>query len=220
VLSNEGRTREAAFVLLEALAADPSNVEAQFKLGNAYARMKDYPLAIDAWERARALSQDVAVHQSAASNLTKARDRLSRRESEARYAHATELTPAERKSAHEAYEAGVAAVGRREFGLAEKLFNVAIEIDPGLAEAFIARGSARIGLRTYELAAMDYDHAVGLAPQLAAPIYGLAEAYRALGRREKAREFYLHYAQSSLQDARPELQADARAKASRLEVSP
>lgn len=217
VLAADRKVREAAFVLLEALAIDPAHVEARFKLGNAYARLHEYPRAIEAWTKARSLTQDSQVHRTAFSNLKKARAKFARQELEAISNPRSNDTSAEsRKASHAAYEAGVAAVTRGEYGLAEELFSVSLSLDPNLAVAYIARGSARIGLRTFELAAMDYAYAQQLAPQLAAPVYGLAESYRALGRRTKAREYYLQYAQSQQSDVRPDLQSDARVKASRL----
>jgi tetratricopeptide (TPR) repeat protein len=50
----------------------------------------------------------------------------------------------------------------------------------------------------------------------AAPLYGLAEAFRALGRTAEARQYYERYASSTGSDVRPELQEEARQKSRRL----
>ena len=51
---------------------------------------------------------------------------------------------------------------------------------------------------------------------LSAPLYGLAETYRAVERREEARLLYTQYAASTASDARPELKEEARKKAAAL----
>ena len=63
----------------------------------------------------------------------------------------------------------------------------------GHSVAFVARGSANIGLGRFADAASDYKRANLIAPMLSSPIYGLAEAYRALGRPSDARRFYQRY---------------------------
>jgi len=82
--------------------------------------------------------------------------------------------------------------------------------------AYTARGSANVGLRRFYEAAADYQDALRLDPTRAAPLYGLAEAYRALGRAVDARTYYDKYAASTAVDVQATLQADARTKSASL----
>ena len=62
---------------------------------------------------------------------------------------------------------------------------------PAYANALIARGSARISLGKFAEAAADYSAAHAADPSLAAPLFGLAEAYRQLGEPAKAIDHHL-----------------------------
>ena len=48
---DEKKYREASFSFQDAVNADPNNVEALFKLGNAYAVLGYYSQAIEKWNR-------------------------------------------------------------------------------------------------------------------------------------------------------------------------
>ena len=86
---------------------------------------------------------------------------------------------------------------------------------PG-AVALVARGSARIGLGRYQDAVADYTAAQKADPSLAAPLFGLAEAFRALGQGEKAAALYREFAASNAPDAQPALKEYALQNAQAL----
>jgi tetratricopeptide (TPR) repeat protein len=220
-LLRERSYRAAAFAFQDAVNADPTSVEALFKLGNAYAVLGQYRQAIGRWEQARALTGDEAVKKSAADNILRAEQKSVEQGGRSPQAAglglgAGPVSEAARARARQSYEAGVAHVGRREFPAALRRLSESIRLEPTLAVAFVARGSAQVGLRRYTEAAADYQHALQLAPELAAPLYGLAESYRALGRLAEARQYYARYAASRGSDVRPELQEEARQKSRRL----
>jgi tetratricopeptide (TPR) repeat protein len=193
-----------------ALQLEPTSVEALFKQGNALAKTGDYRGAMEKWERVVQLSPEGAVRKSAQENVEKARARL---------AAAAAPVPAAgtpQARARDAYERGVRLVLSRDYAAAVQALTEAVAADPTLAVAYTARGSANVGLRRFYEAAADYQDALRLDPTRASPLYGLAEAYRALGRTSDARIYYDRYAVSTAVDVRASLQADARTKSASL----
>ncbi len=110
------------------------------------------------------------------------------------------------------YENGVRYIAQHRYREALRALNEAIDIWPGFVDAYIARGSAQVGVGRLEGAAADYEYALKLDPGRASALYGLAEAYRGLGRRAEAADLYHRYAQANAPDVRPDLQADAVTK--------
>jgi tetratricopeptide (TPR) repeat protein len=195
-----------------ALLLEPTSVEALFKQGNALAKTGDYKSAIEKWDRVVQLSADPAVRKSAQENIDKARARL---------AAASTSSPAPgagtpQARAREAYERGVRLVMSRDYSAAVQTLTEALAADPTLAVAYTARGSANVGLRRFYEAAADYQDALRLDPTRASPLYGLAEAYRALGRASDARIYYDRYATSTAADVQANLKTDARNKSAML----
>jgi tetratricopeptide (TPR) repeat protein len=198
-----GNAAAAVQAYQSALQVDPTNVEALFNQGNALARLRDYRSAIEKWERVVQLSSDAGVRSAAQENVDKARARLAQ-------AAATAADGGSRQSrAREAYERGVRLVLSRDYAAAVQVLTEALAADPTLAVAYTARGSANVGLRRFYEAAADYQDALRLDATRASPLYGLAEAYRALGRASDARLYYDRYAISTAPDAQPALQAAA-----------
>ncbi|NVI97324.1 tetratricopeptide repeat protein [Myxococcus sp. AM009] len=219
-LMKERRYREAAFAFLDASHADASHVEALFKLGNALAVLGYYGQAVAQWERATALTTDAAIQQSAKENIDRARAKLAQAGASPQAAGQAPgsgpVADTTRALARRAYEQGVQRIGAKDFSGALTSLTQAIQHEPMLAVAFVARGSANIGLRRYAEAAADYQYALELEPGSASPLYGLAESFRAMGRTLEARDLYERYAASSAEDVRPQLQEESRQKAARL----
>ncbi|MEW5743467.1 MAG: tetratricopeptide repeat protein [Myxococcota bacterium] len=213
----EKKYREASFAYQDAVNADPNNVEALFKLGNAYAVLGYYSQAIDRWAKVQQVSPDPAVRKSAADNIARAQQKM---------AQAGGATPQEankppgsgpvadstRTQARQHYESGVQLIGQRRYGEALASLNECLRLEPALTVGYIARGSTLIGLRRFAEAAVDYQYALKLDPSLSSPLYGLAEAYRGMNRVDDARGYYQKYVASTAPDVRPELQTDARTK--------
>jgi tetratricopeptide (TPR) repeat protein len=219
-LMKERRYREATFAFLDAAHAAPDHVEALFKLGNALAVLGYYEQAIERWSRAAQLTPDATIRQSALDNVAKAQ---ARRAQTGGSPQAQGLPPGSgpvadttRAQARRAYEQGVQRVEARDFTGAVQSLTQAIQLEPLLAVAYTARGSAFIGLRRFAEAATDYQFALRLEPTHASPLYGLGVAYRGLGRNAEAREHYARYAASTAPDVRPDLQQTARQKVEQL----
>jgi tetratricopeptide (TPR) repeat protein len=216
--------REASAAYQEAVNASPSNLEALFKLGNSFAVQGLYDQAVDRWTRVVQLAQDPAVKKSAEDNIARARAKMAESQTPSSQppvqpAAATQAAPppSARAQSRAAYEKGVQQINARDFAGAHKSLTEAIAADPNLSVAYVARGSAQIGLRRFAAAAADYEYAHRLDPSLSSPLYGLAEAYRVLGRSSEARRYYEQYAKSNAPDVRPELQAQARQKAAQIQ---
>ncbi|MFL5321831.1 MAG: tetratricopeptide repeat protein [Myxococcaceae bacterium] len=220
-LLTEKKFREASFAFQDAVNADGNNVEALFKLGNTYAVLGYYSQAIDRWNRVAQMSNDPGIKKSAQDNITKAQTRMAQLgggspQSQGLQPGSGPVADSTRLTARKSYEDGVKRINGRDYNGAVQVLSDAIRAEPTLTVAYIARGSANIGLRRYAEAAADYQYAIRLDSGMASPLYGLAEAYRALGRTSDAREYYERYVASSAPDVRPELQNEARMKAEKL----
>lgn len=220
-LMQDKKFRDASFAYQDAVNADPNNVEALFKLGNTYAVLGYYSQAIDRWNRVAQMSTDPAIKKSAQDNIARAQAKVASLgggspQSQGLNPGSGPVADQTRAVARKAYEDGVKKINGRDYTGALTSLSDAIRSEPTLTVAYIARGSANIGLRRYAEAAADYQYAIRLDSGMASPLYGLAEAYRALGRNADARDYYERYVSSTAPDVRPELQNEARMKAEKL----
>lgn len=219
-LMKDSRYRDAAFAYQDASNADPGSVEALFKLGRAYATLGYFQQAVDRWKRVLLLTQDENIRKTTQDNITRA---------EARMAQIGSSPPAQglppgsgpianstRERARQFYEQGVLQVNAKDFQGAVTSLSQTIQLEPTLAIAYVARGSANIGLRRFAQAAADYQYALKLEPKLSSPLYGLGEAYRGLGRPLEARQYYERYVTADASDIRPELKSEAKKKLEKL----
>jgi tetratricopeptide (TPR) repeat protein len=130
-------------------------------------------------------------------------------------AQAPAPAPGDQQQATSHYKTAVAMIGARDFKGAIIELDQALRLNPRLAVALVARASACYGLARYKDAARDYEAALLLAPELASPLYGLAESYRLL-EDPRAGDFYARYAESTADDVRPDLREVARQMAVQL----
>lgn len=220
-LMAEKKYRDASFAYQDSVNADPSNIEALFKLGNSYAVLGYYSQAIDQWTKVTTLTQDTATKKSAQDNISRAQTKMAQvgggSPQEQNKAPGTgPVADATRAQARQYYEQGVQLITQRRYGEALNYMNECLKLEPALAVGYIARGSTLIGLRRFAEAAVDYQYSLKLDPGLSAPLYGLAEAYRGMARVDDARGYYQKYVASNATDVRPELQSDARSKLGQL----
>jgi tetratricopeptide (TPR) repeat protein len=213
--------REASFAYQDATNADPNNIEALFKLGNSYAVLGYYAQAIERWNRVSTVSGDPAIKKSAQDNIAKAQTKMAQvgggsPQAQGKTPGSGPVAESTRQQARGAYENGVKQINARDYAGAVTSLSQAIQLEPTLTVAYVARGSAHIGLRRFAEAAADYQYALRLDANMASPLYGLAEAYRAMGRSSDARSYYEKYVASSAPDVRPDLQSEARQKAEKL----
>lgn len=217
----EKKYREASFAYADAVHADPSNVEARFKLGNTYAVLGYYGQAIDQWNVVSQLTQDASVKKSAQDNIARAQQKMAAGSGSSPQAAGKPpgtgpVADSTRVQARGYYEQGVKQIAGRDYASALSSLSAALQLEPALTVGYVARGSALIGLRRFQEAAVDYQYALKLDPNMASPLYGLAEAYTGMNRPTDAKSYYEKYVASTATDVRPELQSDARAKLDRL----
>jgi tetratricopeptide (TPR) repeat protein len=212
--------RDAAIAFQDAVNADPGNVEALFQLGIAYAQLGYYQQAIDRWQRVSQISPDPKWRQAAQKNIQLAQAKVTPAQPKpqpqpvAQAAPPAPRDPAQLQTlARQKYEQGVKFIYERRYAEAIAALNAAVTYKVDFAEAYIARGSAQIGLKQFSGAAADYDYALKLNGRLAAPLFGLGEAYRAMGRKNEAAQFYQRYSESRSPDAQPDLQREAEQRA-------
>lgn len=213
--------REASFAYQDAVNGNPNDVEALFKLGNAYAVLGYYSQAIDRWNTVQQVSPDPTVRKSAADNIARAQQKMTQTgggsPQEANKAPGTgPVAESTRTQARQYYEGGVQLITQRRYGEALNYLNESLKLEPALTVGYVARGSTLIGLRRFAEAAVDYQYALKLDPARSDALYGLAEAYRGMNRVDDARAYYQRYVASNAPDVRPELQSDARTKLDQL----
>lgn len=217
----EKKYREASFAYQDAVNGNPSDVEALFKLGNAYAVLGYYSQAIERWNTVQQVSPDASVRKSAADNIARAQQKMNQTgggsPQEANKAPGTgPVAESTRTQSRQYYEGGVQLIQQRRYGEALNYLNESLKLEPALTVGYVARGSTLIGLRRFAEAAVDYQYALKLDPARSDALYGLAESYRGMNRIDDARAYYQRYVASNAPDVRPELQSDARTKLEQL----
>ena len=211
--------RNALFAYQDAVNADPANVEALFDLGKTYAVMGYYPQAIDRWQRVAELAPDPGVKQRAQDNIARAQAKMGQAASPAATPAAaapTAASPTGVDLSRQRYEEGVALINQRQYQAAISALNASLAANPAYALAVAARGSAHVGLRQYPEAVDDYQAALRMDPNMATPLFGAAEAFRAMGRKQDASLYYQRYADSHSPDTSPQLQDEARRRVTEL----
>jgi tetratricopeptide (TPR) repeat protein len=129
------------------------------------------------------------------------------------------LVPASVSAAAQRYRTALSLYTQRDYLGAIAELDAAITLDPNLAVAYVARGSARFGLGKYRQAAADYKAALDLDPARAEPIWGLAECQRML-HDPAAPDTYRRYAASVAGDVNEDRRAKARRWAAELAPPP
>jgi tetratricopeptide (TPR) repeat protein len=196
--------RTALFAYQDATREDPSSAVVLVKLAETYSRMGHDPEAIEYFSRALKLD---GKNAAAAQGIGASRERL---------AFLTPPGTIDEAGARERYTAGVKLINDRKYAEALPALDEALQKKPGYGVALVARGSAQMGLLHYEAAAADYSAARSSDPSLASPLFGLAEAYRAMGQQAKAAQLYKEYAESTAADVQPQLKDYAAKNAQAL----
>ena len=92
-------------------------------------------------------------------------------------------------------------ISQRRYADSITALNAALQLQPSFAVAYVARGSAYVGLGRYQDAVQEYLKGLSLNSNQASPLFGLGEAYRGLGDRARAARYYQECAQSTAPDA-------------------
>jgi tetratricopeptide (TPR) repeat protein len=196
--------RTALFAYQDATREDPSSAVLLVRLAETYSRMGHDPEAIEYFSRALKLD---AKNPAAAQGIGASRERL---------AYLAPPKVVDEAGARERYTAGVKLINDRKYAEALPALDEALQKKPGYGVALVARGSAQMGLLHYDAAAADYSAARSSDPSLASPLFGLAEAYRAMGQPAKAAQLYKEYAESTAADVQPQLKDYAAKNAQAL----
>lgn len=204
--ASSARDLHAALVAYQdATREDPANANIYVRLAGTYARMGHDSEAIEYFQHALKLDRRNGEAQQ---GIAAARERLA------------VLSPPrpqlDEAGARERYTAAVTLINERKYADALVALDDALRKKPGYGVALVARGSAQMGLLHYDAAAADYAAARNADPSLASPLFGLAEAYRALGQPQKAAELYREYATSAAVDVQPQLKEYAARNAQAL----
>jgi tetratricopeptide (TPR) repeat protein len=210
-----GHDPEAIDQWNRALALEPANVEAQEALAAAFSRraLRSGTGAPGATPTSTPAPAPTAAPAPAAAPTTTI---TAVPASTPTGDPAPAVVPSDDAAARQRYSAGVALIHDRKYEAAVAELDQAIALRPAYANALIARGSARISLGRFPEAAQDYAAARSADPSLAAPLFGLAEAYRQMGESAKAIEMYRAFAESTAADAQPNLKAYAKQTAEAL----
>ena len=207
--ASAARDLHAALVAYQdATREDPANPAVYVRLAGTYARMGHDAEAIEYFQRALKLDRRSAEAQQ---GITASRERLALLSPPP-----TPKPQVDEAGARERYTAAVSLINERKYGEALVALDEALRRKPGYGVALVARGSAQMGLLHYDAAAADYAAARTADPSLASPLFGLAEAYRALGQPQKAAELYREYATSAAVDVQPQLKEYAARNAQAL----
>jgi len=220
-LMQSAKYRDAAFAYQDAVNAEPSNTVALFKLALSFATLGYYQQAIEKWSRVLELTEDPQIRKSAQDNILRAQGKISELSGGTPQAQGVPpghgpIADSTRERARQHYEQGVLQINSGDFAGALTSLTQAIQLEPTLSIAYVARGSANIGLRRYAQAAADYQYALKLDSRLASPLYGLGEAYRGLGRPLEARGWYEKYLASKAPDVREDKRTEVRQKLEKL----
>ncbi len=206
-----------------------NNEQALFKLGTAYAFAGNLRVAIYKWKQVLKLNPD---NTAAKRNLEKAEAKLAPAPppkaapvEKTKAAPKPAAAPAEPKpkaapvAAKAAprpgsFEAWVAqAEAAKKKGDARAVLDAAekaLKVKPD-AEVAILRGEALVVLKRYPEAKNAFLKAMKINPNLAAPFYGLGEACRLNGEKERARYYFKMYIHSKAKDVKQSLVQRANA---------
>ncbi|MHB8418142.1 MAG: tetratricopeptide repeat protein [Myxococcales bacterium] len=214
-LMAQKQLRDALYAYQDAARADPNSIRAHGQIGLAYAMLGYYPQAIDEWNRVLQLDPS---NVEARDNIQKARARLGAAQVQAAQAAPPPVAdPAQaEQTAKQYYDQAVQLIQARRYSDAVTALTAAVQLRARFAVAYVARGSAYVGLGRFQDAVQDYLRGLQLNSNQAAPLFGLGEAYRGLGDRARAAQYYQECADSSAPDATDQLRTLARRRFSEL----
>jgi tetratricopeptide (TPR) repeat protein len=197
---NEHQQREALRSYQEAVRLEPNNALAHFKLGLAYASLDFMQEAIAQWQEVLRLDPG---NRGAQDNIDRARSRQGSAQAQAQAATPPSVgdPTVAQQTARQSYDEAVQLISQRRYAEAVTALTRAIQLRPDFAVAYVARGSAYVGLGRYQDAVQEYLKGLNLNPNQAAPLFGLGEAYRGMNDRSRAARYYQECAQSNAPDA-------------------
>lgn len=221
-LRAEGNTREAVFALQDAVQANPKNSKALYELGEAYAAKEYYAQAAARWERVLGMNPSPSLQAQVHDRLTEAYRQMDARgiARDGKPAPATTVVVKGKKEAgesaritskplsppaKEAFLKGTVLFADRDYPGAVHQYDIALVFHPDVSELYSARAAAWLASNDATRALADYTQARRFGPELALPLFGLAESYFALQRNAEALEHYRLFLTSTAVDAKREM---------------
>lgn len=190
---------------------DDKNEQALFKLATAYAYAGNMKVAIYKWKQVLKLNPN---NKAAARNIKRAQAKLGKTSSSKTGSSAHGAKPAARKQAEAtkpkpgSFEAWVnKAQVAKKHGDAKgvlKAATAALRIKQD-ASVTLLKGEALVILKRYGEAKKAFSRAMVLDPSLAAPFYGLGEACRLTGEKDRAKYYFKMYIRSKAKDVKASL---------------
>ncbi len=214
---------EAAYQ--RALDAHPEEAGLLSKLAEAADAQGKFALAADSWEASSQLTKDAKLAAQYREQGTRAREKAHSLAgsgdgktvpSQPLPKGTLSKDPSPGTEALALYETAVAAIGQKRYGVALHNLNACLRSSPQFAFGYVARASSLMGLRRYAEAAVDYQYANLLNPNLASPLFGMGEAYAAMDRTTDARAAFDAFLLSNAPDATDELKATARERSAAI----
>ncbi len=177
---------------------DDRNEEALFKLGMAYALSGNYKVAVFKWQKVLKINPH---NVSALRNIERAKTKFA-----GKTIPKAALVPL-RQPKPTGYEALMARARQlKKKGDARGVLEVvtkALSKKKNDAHALLLRGEALVVLRRYAEAKRAFSAAMIADAGLAAPLYGLGEASRLAGDKDRAKYYFKMYLQSKAKDVSP-----------------
>jgi tetratricopeptide (TPR) repeat protein len=175
---------------------DERNEEALFKLGMAYALSGNYKVAVFKWKKVLEINPHNA---SALRNIERAKTKFGGTTTPPKAATVPVRQP--KPTGYEAYMARARQLKRK--GDAQGVLEAAskaLKVKKDDAHALLLRGEALVILRRYAEAKRAFSAAMIADASLSAPLYGLGEASRLAGDKDRAKYYFKMYLQSKAKD--------------------
>ncbi|MCX7957779.1 MAG: tetratricopeptide repeat protein [Deltaproteobacteria bacterium] len=202
-----GNYRLAISTYRDALIKNPNSIQAHYNLGIALAKVERYEQAIAEWEKVLQLDPS---NSGAQENINRAKAKLSGASSTVSpSASVTQARPSQQSTeqpqtqvspvddllakANKANSAG-------DYASAIKYIDELMVIKKDVADAYVVKGDALLGMAKYLDAINEYKKALALNPQLANPLFGMAESYRLLAKTDMAIQYYKLFLNSPAPD--------------------
>jgi len=198
-----GNYRLAITTYRDALIKSPNSIQAHYNLGIALAKVERYEQAISEWEKVLQLDPQNA---GAKENIKRAKAKMSggttstgsvvsSQQPIALQQPTKQVTPVDDllAKANKANSSG-------DYASAVRFIDELMIIKKNVAEAYVIKGDALLGMGKYLEAINEYKKAIALNPQLASPLFGMAESYRLLAKTDMAIQYYKLFLNSPSQD--------------------
>ncbi|MGC8928391.1 MAG: tetratricopeptide repeat protein [Myxococcota bacterium] len=201
-----GNYRLAISTYRDALIRNPNSIQAHYNLGIALAKIDRLEQAISEWEKVLQLDPN---NSGAKENINRAKARLSGKSSPspdqssqvaAQTSQSSQPAPQQSSPVNDLLAKANKANSVGDYAGAIKYIDELMVIKKDVAEAYVVRGDALLGMARYLDAINEYKKALALNPQLADPLFGMAESYRLLAKADMAIQYYKLFLNSPSQD--------------------